>query len=191
MKLLIVRHGETVENLQRICQGQSHGTLSEKGIEQAIKIGNALQEKDIDICYTSDLKRATDTTSYIMKHHPSTPVKYEKRLRERYFGSFQGQQFPSSLAEFIPSEETETPEAIAIRLTDFLEEIEKKHRDKTVLLVSHGFTIRVLMSLLKKLPIADLETLDDIKNTSLSIAQVEGSAYNIILFNDTTHLKEN
>ena len=36
MKLLIVRHGETVENLQRICQGQSHGTLSEKGIKQAI-----------------------------------------------------------------------------------------------------------------------------------------------------------
>ncbi len=191
MKLLIVRHGETVENLQRICQGQSHGTLSEKGIKQAIRIGNALQKRDIDICYTSDLKRATHTTSHIMKYHPNTPVKYEKRLRERYFGSFQGEQFPLSLAEFTPPRETETPEAIAIRLTDFLAEIEKKHQNKTVLLVSHGFTIRVLMSLLKQLPISNLETLDEIKNTSLSIAQMKENRYEIILFNDTTHLEGN
>lgn len=39
MKIIIIRHGETEENAAGIIQGQSHGTLSKKGIEQAKKVG--------------------------------------------------------------------------------------------------------------------------------------------------------
>ena len=189
MKLLIVRHGETLENLQRVCQGQMHGTLSKKGMEEAKRIGKRLKNFGIDVCYTSDLKRATDTTAYILAENPHLPIYEDARLRERFFGSFQGQVFPESLTDFAPPEETETPEAIIARLLDFIAEIQHRHANETVLMVSHGFTIRVLMSILMRLPTTDLETVDDIRNTSLSIAEIQGDNYEVILFNDTAHLK--
>ncbi|MBW2970484.1 histidine phosphatase family protein, partial [Candidatus Woesearchaeota archaeon] len=53
MKLIIVRHGQTIENAKKICQGQSLGTLSEKGIKQAKKIGERLKNEKIDKIYVS------------------------------------------------------------------------------------------------------------------------------------------
>lgn len=188
MKLLIVRHGETIENIQRICQGQTHGTLSDKGVEEAKKIGVRLKHFSIDCCYTSDLRRATDTTRYITKLNPGLVVQEDSRLRERYFGSFQGQVFPESLHDFIPPEETETIEDMAERLLNFLSDIKRRHPRQTILVVSHGFTIRVLFSIFMNLPAAGLETLDDIENASLSIIDFQNESYLIKLFNDTSHL---
>ncbi|MDO5663826.1 MAG: histidine phosphatase family protein [Bacteroidia bacterium] len=191
MKLLIVRHSETIENIQRICQGQTHGTLSDKGVEEAKKTGLRLKLFSIDCCYTSDLHRATDTARYIAEINPNLVVCKDIRLRERYFGSFQGQVFPESLSNFIPPEETETVEAIAARLLDFLSDIKHRHPHQTVLVVSHGFTIRVLISIFMNLPATGLETLDDIENASLSIVDIQNESYQISLLNDTSHLTKN
>lgn len=188
MKLLIVRHGETIENVQRICQGQTHGTLSVKGVEDAKKAGLRLKHFSIDCCYTSDLHRATDTTRYITEFRPALVIHEDVRLRERYFGSFQGQVFPESLSDFTPPEETETIEAIQARLLDFLSDMKYHHPRQTILIVSHGFTIRVLFSIFMNLPATGLETLDDIENASLSIVDIHNESYQIKLFNDTSHL---
>lgn len=187
-QLLIVRHGETLENLQRICQGQMPGTLSAKGIEEAHCIGKCLRDFEIDHCYSSDLQRAVDTTRAIVSYNPNLPVSEDTRLRERYFGSFQGCTFPPSLDDFVPPEETETPEAIAERLQSFLSDIRARHTNETVLIVSHGFTIRVLMSIAGYLQSAELETVDDLKNASLTIVDMSGENYDVKLFNDTSHI---
>lgn len=188
MKLLIVRHGQTIENLQRICQGQTHGTLSAQGRDEARKIAQRLVDFDVDVCYTSDLRRATDTAACICAQHPDLEMREDSRLRERYFGLFQGRIFPEPPAAFPPNDEVETPEAIAVRLTVFLDEIRRNHSNQTVLIVSHGYTIRVLMTLLLRLPAADTETVADVKNASLTIADFYNGMYNVGLFNDTAHL---
>lgn len=188
MRLLIVRHGETVENRQRICQGQTPGTLSDRGVEESRLIGERLKNWDIDCCYTSDLQRAVDTTRQIAAHKPQLIIREDARLRERYFGSFQGSVFPESLEDFTPPEETETPEAIATRLRSFLSDIRSRHAGETVLVVSHGFTIRVLMSVVGYIESTDLEAVDDLKNTSLTIIEVNDENYDVKLFNDTAHL---
>ncbi|MBI5002370.1 histidine phosphatase family protein [Candidatus Woesearchaeota archaeon] len=90
MKLILVRHGETVENATGICQGQSYGTLSEKGKEQARKVGLRLKSEKIDTAYVSDLERTKDTAKEILKYHPHVPVIYTKDLRERSWGVFEG-----------------------------------------------------------------------------------------------------
>lgn len=187
-KLLIVRHGETEENVRRICQGQMPGTLSPKGIEEAHYIGGRLRDFHIDCCYTSDLQRAVDTTGVIASYKPKLAVYEDSRLRERYFGSFQGCTFPASLDDFTPPEETETPEAIAERLQSFLADIRARHADETVLIVSHGFTIRVLMAVVGYVQSAELETVDDLKNASLTIINMHAENYEVKLFNDTSHL---
>ena len=61
MKLIIVRHGETIENQAKILQGHLPGTLSNKGIEQAKTIALNLKQEKIAAIYSSDLARAADT----------------------------------------------------------------------------------------------------------------------------------
>ena len=58
MKLILVRHGETNENKNKIVQGFLNTTLSKIGIQQAKKVANRLKDEKIDFAYSSDLDRA-------------------------------------------------------------------------------------------------------------------------------------
>lgn len=61
-KLLLIRHGETVDNVNRIMQGQTPGKLTENGINQARSLG-------------AELSQNTSTPSYrATSNVPSTPV---------------------------------------------------------------------------------------------------------------------
>lgn len=82
-RLLLVRHGETVDNVNKIIQGQTHGRLTLNGIEQAHELGRQLRGEHIDVFLSSDLARAVETLEIIKKErdqqphplqtHPQTP----------------------------------------------------------------------------------------------------------------------
>lgn len=74
-RLLLVRHGETVDNVNKIMQGQTHGRLTLNGIEQAHELGRQLRSEHIDVFLSSDLARAVETLEIIKqeKTHPLTP----------------------------------------------------------------------------------------------------------------------
>ncbi|MDO4790267.1 MAG: histidine phosphatase family protein [Porphyromonas sp.] len=193
MELYIIRHGETLENAQNICQGQLDGTLSPKGIEEAKAVGKRIAEIPFSAIYTSDLGRAHHTAELIYSYHRGSASFYsDQRLRERYFGSFQGQPFPEDLATFVPPLETEMPEAIIERLSDFITEIRDRYRGKEekVLLVSHGFTLKVLWCLLSNSPLTSLGSTTEIANTSLGIVDVTDEGYTIKMWNNTDHIKQ-
>ena len=61
MKLIITRHGETIENVKGIAMGSLPGNLSKKGKKQAKLVAKRLKNININAIYTSDLKRAYDT----------------------------------------------------------------------------------------------------------------------------------
>src|SRR3989344_5231524 len=90
MRLILTRHGETIENKMGIIQGHLPGKLSKLGKEQAKKLAKRLKNEKIDFIYSSDLARAADTAKEIAKFHPIIPVEFVEDLRERYLGSFQG-----------------------------------------------------------------------------------------------------
>ena len=94
MKLVLVRHGESVWNLENRFTGWTDVGLSEKGVKEAIAAGKLLKEKGytFDIAYTSVLKRANDTLDYILKEldEKDIPIKYSWRLNERHYGALQG-----------------------------------------------------------------------------------------------------
>ena len=54
-RVILVRHGQTEENIKQIIQGHNHGTLSDLGREQAMKVGEKLKDEDIGAIYSSDL----------------------------------------------------------------------------------------------------------------------------------------
>jgi len=81
MKLFITRHGETIENINNICQGHIEGQLSKEGINQAKKLANRFKDEQINAIYSSDLNRAVDTAKQILKFHPDLTLILDKRLR--------------------------------------------------------------------------------------------------------------
>ena len=90
MKLIVVRHGETEENLKGQMQGHIPGKLTQKGIEQAKKLALRLKDKKIDVIYSSDLARASDNSKIIAEKHPDTPLIFTEKLREISRGEWEG-----------------------------------------------------------------------------------------------------
>lgn len=93
IKLVLVRHGQSVWNLENRFTGWTDVSLSEKGIKEAIDAGKVLKEKGytFDIAYTSVLKRAIDTLDYILKELGlNIPINYSYKLNERHYGALQG-----------------------------------------------------------------------------------------------------
>lgn len=93
-KLVIVRHGESVWNLENKFTGWTDVELSEKGIIEAKQAGKLLKKNNyhFDIAYTSLLKRANDTLTYILEelNEKNIPVHYSYKLNERHYGALQG-----------------------------------------------------------------------------------------------------
>ena len=67
----------------RILSGQSDSDLNEMGYKQSMTLAWMLKKEKLDYIYTSDLKRAVQTTKEIAKHHPNTPIIMDKGLREQ------------------------------------------------------------------------------------------------------------
>ena len=110
-ELLLVRHGETEDNVRQIMQGQTHGRLTAHGRQQAEALAQQLSSKKIDVLVSSDLQRAIDTAVIIgAPHH--LPLVTTPLLRERALPSSKG---PLSLCpiEII----TQSPGRKALRIS--------------------------------------------------------------------------
>ena len=94
IKLVLVRHGQSMWNLENRFTGWTDVELSEQGIKEAKEEGKVLKEKgfNFDVAYTSVLKRANDTLKYILEElgEENIPVKKSWRLNERHYGALQG-----------------------------------------------------------------------------------------------------
>ena len=94
IKLVLVRHGQSMWNLENRFTGWTDVELSEQGIKEAKEAGKVLKEKgfSFDVAYTSVLKRANDTLGYILEElgEQDIPVKQSWRLNERHYGALQG-----------------------------------------------------------------------------------------------------
>ena len=94
IKLVLVRHGQSMWNLENRFTGWTDVELSEQGIKEAKEAGKVLKEKgfSFDVAYTSVLKRANDTLGYILEElgEQDIPVKKSWRLNERHYGELQG-----------------------------------------------------------------------------------------------------
>lgn len=94
IKLVIVRHGQSIWNLENKFTGWTDVDLSENGIKEAKEAGKILKSNNykFDIAYTSLLKRAQDTLKYILEELDETNIEIKKsyKLNERHYGALQG-----------------------------------------------------------------------------------------------------
>ncbi|XP_061438581.1 fructose-2,6-bisphosphatase TIGAR isoform X2 [Rhineura floridana] len=132
--LTVIRHGETRYNKEKILQGQGiDEPLSETGFRQASAVGLYLSNVKFTHIFTSDLLRAKQTTTLILRNNQfckEAAVKYDARLRERKYGVAEGRPLSDLKAmakaageqcpSFTPSG-GETLDEVKARVKDFFE----------------------------------------------------------------------
>ena len=142
--LYLARHGETVDNVNKIMQGQTQGQLNENGINQARQLAEELKGKHFDAFVASDLKRSVDTCRIVAEPHHAE-VRTTPLLRERDWGSFTGRYSPDLKDEVWP-DDIEPLDALKERSRKFLEFIRREYPGKTVLAVGHGITNKAIQA---------------------------------------------
>lgn len=163
MKIYIVRHGQTEENIQKILQGHMPGKLTEKGKEQVRNTSEYLASlmntdgesaKDsvkFSRIVSSDLKRAMDSAQ-IIADRLGLPVIPMEILRERDWGIYTGLPLDEARVKYridgkwvFPGESAETEEGIYERAGKALDELKRLYGDETIILVTHGQFARNLI----------------------------------------------
>src|SRR5437879_1930844 len=90
-KLILIRHGQSLWNLQNRFTGWIDVPLTELGYAEARKAADRLRGIQIDVAYTSALSRAQETLREILDRLAlDVPVIRDQALNERHYGQLQG-----------------------------------------------------------------------------------------------------
>lgn len=144
-KLLLARHGETDWNRDGRWQGWADPPLNETGRAQARTLAAQLAPTPLDAIYSSDLRRARETAEILAERH-ALEVVLDAGLREVDVGSWSGLT-RTEIEERFPGGERpdgETREQHAARILAAVERIARQHPGGSILLVSHGGTLRAV-----------------------------------------------
>lgn len=155
MKLYVVRHGETLANIQKTVSGDKETPLTTKGIRQAKELGELFSTISFDVVFSSPLLRAIDTARFITKK----TVHIDERLIERNYGINEGKLMkdtnPDELWDYnlnADKDEVEPVKEVLKRVSSFLEEIKTNYPDKTILVVTHSGIARAIYYNINKIP---------------------------------------
>jgi broad specificity phosphatase PhoE len=198
MKLILVRHGETEGNKKNIAQGWSDGGLSDNGRKQARLVSERLKNTKVDAIYSSDLSRAKETAEIIAKPH-GLKVILMKDLREQNFGKANGMErneINKKFDNFLERRQTE-PDAAAPegesfrqlmeRIKNAIDIIYRKHKEGTVVVVTHGGDKRAAMWALGVMGFEDVWK-HFFGNTSVTEVELKGEKAIIMCLNCTKHI---
>ena len=160
VKLILVRHALTVDNQKSRLSGHIDSSISEEGKEQIDKITNYLKDFDIDKIYTTTSSRTKDTVKKLSELK-SIEIIEKESLKEISFGDFEGLTF-DEIKDKYPKEfqekkekgyEYKYPNGESLidsynRVCIELDNIISNNDDRTILICSHGGTIRNIITYL-------------------------------------------
>ncbi|HEY6721473.1 MAG TPA: 2,3-diphosphoglycerate-dependent phosphoglycerate mutase [Burkholderiales bacterium] len=103
-KIVLLRHGESVWNMENRFTGWTDVDLTPRGVEEAKRAGETLKRAGLvfDCAYTSVLKRAIKTLWLALEAMDLMwiPVRHSWRLNERHYGALQGLNKAETAAKF-------------------------------------------------------------------------------------------
>ena len=204
MKIYFIRHGETVWNTLKIFQGSSNSPLTEKGREQAKKLGEKLKNTEFTNFYSSPMGRTIETSQLIIGDR-NIKIEFIEEFKEISVGRMEGvprekfeKDFPEQYHNFFfnPKDYDPTPFAgetyphLLERVQIGLNKIIQNHKkDDIVAVVSHGVTLKAIFKIIKNMSFEELGEAPVPKNTSLSIVDYTDGKYTIEVFSDISHLE--
>ncbi len=201
--LVLIRHGQSVANRDRIFIGQQDYPLSELGVLQAEKTAAYVAENyPVDRIYASDLSRAY-CTGKALADKLSMEITVEKRLREIYIGDWEGRkidQLRESGDEMHRIWRTdigrsqcpngENPRDVLDRAAKAVEYIVKENEGKTVVLATHAMVVRVLQCYYENRPIEELQEVPWVTNASVTVLTDDHGKRGVVKAGYDEHLGE-
>ncbi len=156
-----MRHGEALSNRERFvsCWPEKiYNPLTDKGKKEVEKLISELKKKKIDLIFSSDLLR-TKQTAQMLSMALMLKINFDKRLREIGTGIFNGkaEEDWNNFYETNAERFTKRPQGgenyrdIRKRISSFIKEIDKNHKNKNILIVSHGCVLFSLQAFVKNL----------------------------------------
>lgn len=201
LRLYITRHGETVWNTEKRMQGWQDSSLTPKGVENAIALGNRLKDVNFNCIYSSSSPR-TISTAELIRGNRDIRLITDDNLREMNLGEWEGKTF----AEVEQCDKQgykvfwETPHLYAPkfgesyfqvrdRVEAVLNRIIQENEDGNVLIVTHTVIVKTILSHFKSIPVGKIFELPFIQGASLSIVEIINKEASVILEGDMSHVK--
>ncbi len=166
-KLILIRHGQSLWNLEDRFTGWVDVPLTELGIEEARRAGTLLKGANVDVAYTSTLTRAQETLRLVAQEAGiNPPVIRDQALNERHYGDLQGLNKARTAEKFgaeqvkiwrrsydVPPPNGESLKDTAERTLPFFERciLGDIAQGKNVLVVAHGNSNRSIVMKLDNL----------------------------------------
>jgi len=200
MRLILARHGETVWNREGRIMGQSDIELTERGREQAARLGAALKDEELAAVYSSPLRRCRETANEIARPH-NLEVIPDDGLMELDAGDLDGltvDELMPRYGEFLkkwatggPSLKVPGGESMADlqgRAWASVKRVANLYVDGTVVVVSHSLAIQSIVCKALDMSLSNLRRLRmDLASMSILSFGQEGAL--LLLYNDTCHLE--
>lgn len=199
-RVVAVRHGETDWNRDGRMQGWAPTPLNERGREQADAAGEWLAGAyDVDRVFSSDLLRCEQTTEALLAAIGDRPVAFEPHWRERHLGVYQGltygdveERFPDfGLGESAYEAAMAVPESgeslrdLADRVTRRFRQVVDDHPGATVLVVTHGGPLHVLLGYAKDVPLREGLRSHHQQNCAVNEFDGDGDEITVVRENET------
>jgi broad specificity phosphatase PhoE len=198
-RVYLARHGETDWNRAGRWQGHADVPLNDAGLAQARALARRVAPLGVEKIYTSDLMRARQTAEPIADATGLRPV-VAPDLREVDVGSWSGlareqarERHPEGYRRWLDGrtgwDDGETYEELHVRAVGAFERICADQEGRTLLLVSHGGTIRAIASHVLGLRVTeDRRRIGGGANGSLSLVEGDGHGFRLAILNDEGHL---
>ncbi|MDZ5610714.1 histidine phosphatase family protein [Bacillus pseudomycoides] len=197
--IYFIRHGQTKWNLEKRLQGHMDSPLTKNGELQAKNLSNHLKCLQFDTIYSSSSPRAMSTAKIISKE--KAEIIQLDELREINMGFWEGKEIKQIQASYVDSykqffEEPhlylpinggETFIDLLKRMVSILEEIISTHEGKTILIVSHRFSLKTILNYYSGNALKELKYMPDIPPASLSKVTINKRYPSVELYGDTSH----
>jgi len=199
--ILLIRHGETAWNREKIFRGTYDVPLNENGRAQARHLAKALASRKIAVAYSSPLSRARETAQIALEPHGIEATIHEG-LRDFNYGQWTGLQ-DHVVANKWPEEHTlwltaphqarppdgDTLQTVFDRAFDAVKQIAQQHDGQTIALFAHRVVNKLLILGMLTLRLERFAFIHQ-GNCCLDEFQRTAQGYIVTSLNDTSHIRQ-
>lgn len=181
-RILFIRHGQSLGNLNNLFLGHTDIDLSLLGYKQAEVVSEFLLKEKVDIIYSSDLQRAYNTSLPLAKKLGIKPI-LNKNLREMFAGEWENKKFDSLIECFPQSfkiwrddigksrpENGESAAELYERIVTEVKTITEKNGGKTIAVFTHATPIRAFFTYINEKNVMNMNNIPWPSNASVSEA---------------------
>ena len=198
--IYLVRHGQTAWNKEEIFRGRTDIPLDQVGLKQGELAGEYFKGMEIHGIYSSSLSRAWQTAEKIAQFH-NLKVQPLAGIIDMSFGNWEGcphqeirEKDSKTYRQWVEEPHRvrlpggEGLDDVRVRTMAALEEVIRKHPEKTLILVSHRVICKVLICAILGLDNSHFWQIAQ-DTTAINLIQYRKGQYVLSLMNETCHLK--